>query len=140
MATPLFSKQMSIVLDGSTMGCATDFSLSVDKDFIEIACLSASGAKQQVPDLYGWSVSFSGLIMTTQTVDVGKASFYDLMDNILGTDVSIGVNIIPDVSLNHYYGGAGYLSSMSMDGGVGSAMTFSGEILGDGTLYPSTTA
>jgi len=140
MATPLFSKQMSIEVDGSIIGCATDFSLSVDKDMIEIACLSASGAKQQVPDLYGWNISFSGLVMQQATVDSGKSSFYDLMDNLLEGDASIAVYVVPDVSSNDYYGGVGYLSSISMDGGVGSAMTFSGEIAGDGSLDKKTTA
>ena len=141
MATPLFSKQMLIQFDGSTLGCATDFSLSVDKDFIEIACLNATGgAKQNVPDLYGWSISFSGLVMQQTTVDSGKKSFYELMDNILGVDTSVGVFLVPDVAANDYYGGTGYISSISMDGGVGSAMTFSGEVVGDGALESNTTA
>lgn len=142
MATPLFSKQILIQFDGSTLGCATDFSLSVDKDFIEIACLGqgATASKQQVPDLYGWSVSFSGLVMQESTVDANTKSFYELMDNLLSSDASIGVYIVPDVSSNSYYGGAGYLSSLSMDGGVGSAITYSGEILGDGDLDSLTTA
>jgi len=38
MSTPLYPKQMSVVIDGSTLLCATDFSLSVNKDMIEIAC------------------------------------------------------------------------------------------------------
>jgi len=140
MATPLFSKQMLIQFDGSTLGCATDFSLSVNKDFIEIACLNATGgAKQQVPDLYGWSVSFSGLVMTESTEDAGKKSFYELMENLLGVDASITVYIVPDVSANSFYGGIGYLSSLTMDGGVGSAVTYSGEILGSGALDASTT-
>lgn len=138
MATPLFSKQMSLEVDGSIIGCATDFSLSVDKDMIEIACLSATGAKQQVPDLYGWNVSFSGLVMQQGTVGTDK-SFYDLMDNLLAGDSSIAIYIVPDVNNNDYYGGVGYLTSLSMDGGVGSAVTYSGEIAGDGELLKKTT-
>lgn len=141
MSTPLFSKQMLIQFDSSTLGCATDFSLSVDKDFIEIACLNATGgAKQQVPDLYGWNISFSGLVMQESTVDSGDKSFYELMDNLLESDASIGVYLVPDVSANSYYGGVGYLSSLSMDGGVGSAMTYSGEIVGTGALESASTA
>jgi len=141
MATPLFSKQMLVQFDASTQGCATDFSLSVSKDVIEIACLNATGgAKQSVPDLYGWSVSFSGLVMTTLTIDAGKNSFYDLMNNMLvDTDASIGIYLVPDVSGNVYYGGVGYITSMTMDGGVGSAMTFSGEVTGTGALSIKTT-
>ena len=140
MATPLFSKSMSIVIDGSTLGCATDFSLSVTKDMIEIACLTASGAKQQVPDLYGWSVSFSGLRMQSSTVDAGAMSYDDLVNTLVTSDASVGIYILPDVSSNHYMAGAGYLTSISLEGGVGSPVTFSGEIVGDGVLARLTTA
>jgi len=139
MATPLFSKSMSVVIDGSTLGCATDFSLSVTKDMIEIACLTASGAKQQVPDLYGWSVSFSGLRMQSATVDAGALSYDELVNNLVTSDASVAIYILPDVSSNHYMSGAGYLTSISMEGGVGSPVTFSGEIAGDGVLSQSTT-
>lgn len=140
MATPLFSKSMSIVIDGSTLGCATDFSLSITKDMIEIACLSATGAKQQIPDLYGWSVSFSGLRMQSDTVDAGAMSYDELANTLITSDASIAIYILPDVSANNYMAGAGYLSSISMEGGVGSPVTFSGEIAGDGALTQMTTA
>jgi len=134
MATPLFSKSMSIVIDGSTLGCATDFSLSVTKDMIEIACLTATGAKQSVPDLYGWTVSFSGLRMQSATLDAGAQSYDELVNQLITSDASILIYILPDVSSNHYMSGGGYLSSISMEGGVGSAVTFSGEIVGSGVL------
>jgi hypothetical protein len=135
-ATNLFSKQMSIVLDGSTMGCATDFSLAVNKDIIEIACLGSSGAKMAVPDMYGWSVSFSGMVMQTKTKT--QYGYEELMAKIQ-TDASIGVYILPDVSANTYYSGAGYLTTVSMEGGVGAPVTFSGEITGSGALTTLTT-
>jgi len=134
MATPLFSKSMSIVIDGSTLGCATDFSLSVTKDMIEIACLTATGAKQSVPDLYGWTVSFSGLRMQSAILDAGAQSYDELVNQLITSDASILIYILPDVSSNHYMSGGGYLSSISMEGGVGSAVTFSGEIVGSGVL------
>ena len=138
MATPLFSKSMSIVIDGSTLGCATDFSLSISKDMIEIACLTATGAKQAVPDLYGWTVSFSGLRMQTLTTDAGAMNYDTLANTLITSDASVGIYILPDVSGNLYLTGSGYLSSITMDGGVGSAVTFSGEITGDGALTQAT--
>jgi hypothetical protein len=72
MATPLFSKLMKIVIDSSTVACATDFSLSVSKDMIETACLDSTGAKTNVPDMYGWSVSGSGLVFRTVGATAGS--------------------------------------------------------------------
>jgi len=131
---------MSIVIDGSTLICGTDFSLAITKDMIEIACLTATGAKQQVPDLYGWTVSFSGLRMQSASVDSGYLSYDFLANKLITSDASVSIYIYPDVSSNHYLSGAGYLSSLSMDGGVGSPVTFSGEIAGDGPLTQQTTS
>jgi len=140
MSTPLFSKQCSIVFDTSTLGCAQDFSLAVNKDMIEIACLGSTGAKQNVPDMYGWTLSFSGMVITTTTK--GTNYGYDnLMDNLISsTDASLSVYILPDVSTQVYYSGYGYLSSITMDGGVGSAVTYSGEVAGSSPLVKKTTA
>jgi hypothetical protein len=140
MATPLFSKSMSIVIDGSTLGCGTDFSLAITKDMIEIACLTATGAKQSIPDLYGWTVSFSGIRMQSASVDSGKMSYDELADMIIASDASVAVYLLPDVSANKYLTGAGYISSLTMDGGVGSPVTFSGEIAGTGPLTSTTTS
>lgn len=140
MSTPLFSKQMSVVIDGSTLGCATDFSLKVDKDLIEIACLSSTGAKQSIPDLYGWSTTFSGLMMRSVGLDSGVTSYKVLLDKLIGSDASVSIYILPNVSTNSYYTGWGYIKSMTMDGGVGKAVTFAGEITGSSALTAATTA
>ncbi len=138
MGVPLFSKSMSVVIDGSTLGCASDFSLQITKDMIEVACLDSTGAKQQVPDLYGWNVTFSGMVLRTSTV--GTDINYDALANkIISSDASVGVYILPDVSANKYLIGGGYLSSLSMDGGVGAPVTFSGEIVGSGPLTQTQT-
>ena len=140
MSTPLFSKQMSIVIDGSTLLCATDFSLAVNKDTIEIACLGASGAKQSVPDLYGWTMSFSGMVMKTSTKTAGTIGIEELMYKLISSDLDVSTYILPDVSTNSYWVGNAYLTSVSLDGGVGAAVTYSGEMTGNGPLVRATTA
>lgn len=138
MSSPLFSKFMSVVIDSSTVACATNFSLSMTKDMIEVACLDSEGAKQNVPDMYSWSVSGSGMVL--RTIDTGKYSMFDVADSILNTDASVLVEIVPDVSAMQYYSGAGYFSSLSMEGGIGAAATYSFEITGSGPLSIETTA
>ncbi len=137
MATPLFSKLMSVVIDASTVSCATDFSLSISKDMIEIACLDSSGAKESVPDLYSWSASGSGMVFRT----VGQSGYglFEMADKLLTTDSSVAVSIVPDVSANKYFSGVGYFTSLSMEGGVGAAVTYSFEITGSGPLSVLTT-
>ena len=137
MATPLFSKLMKVQIDASTVSCATDFSLSVSKDMIEIACLDSTGAKENVPDLYSWSVSGSGMVFRT----VGQSGYgvFEMASSLLTTDASVAVAIVPDVSLNKYFKGVGYFTSLGMDGGVGAPVSYTFEITGTGPLVVSTT-
>jgi hypothetical protein len=58
---------------------------------------------------------------------------------LLNTDASVIVKLLPDVSSNQYFSGAGYFSSLSYEGGVGAAVTWSFEITGDGALSIVTT-
>lgn len=140
MATPLFSKLMNIKVDASTVACATDFSLSMSKDMIEIACLSSTGAKETVPDMYGWSVSGSGLVFRTVGQTAGSYGMFDMASSLLNSDASVLISLVPDVSLNKYYEGVGYFSSLGMEGGVGAAVTYSFEVTGSGALSVKTTA
>lgn len=140
MATPLFSKLMTIVIDGSTVGCATDFALSVNKDTIEVACLGSTGAKTVVPDMYGWSVTGSGLVIRTATETSGSYDVFDIATKLLASDASVAISLLPDVSANQYFSGGGYFTSLSYEGGVGAAVTYSFEITGDGVLSVLTTA
>jgi predicted secreted protein len=139
MATPLFSKLMSVVIDASTVACATDFSLSINKDLIEIACLDSAGGKESIPDLYSWSVSGSGMVFRTVGATAGSYSVFDMATKLLTSDASVAVKLLPDVSTNQYFSGAGYFSSLSYEGGVGAPVSFSFEITGTGTLSIATT-
>lgn len=137
-STPLFSKFINIVIDGSTIACAQDFSLSINKDMIEVACLSSEGAKRNIPDMYGWSVTGSGLVF--RTADESGYGAFDIANNIMTTDASVLVQLVPDVSANQYFSGVGYFSSLTYSGGVGAAVTYDFEITGDDELSVSTTA
>ena len=135
MSTPLFSKLMSIVIDASRIGYATDFSLSLNKDTIEVAILSSTGSKENLPDMYGWSVSGSGLALRTLGVTAGDYGMFNIGSNLIGTtDASVLVRILPNLATNKYFEGVGYFSSLSMEGGVGAAVTYSFEVAGTGDL------
>ena len=139
MATPLFSRSIDLMIDGSVVGCATDFSWSWSRDMIEIACMnSETRSKQNIPDLYGHTVSGSGLVFRDS--DISGYGFYDMVTGAINSDVSVGWSIVPDVSTQQYLSGAGYISSLSQEGGVGAAVTYSFEIACDGDLVVGTTA
>jgi len=143
MATPLFSKSIDITIDGSVIACATDYSLSITKDFIEVACMtSTNNSKQQIPDLYSYTISGSGLIFRDSDVSSSQIGFSSMVNNMVGgnADASIGWAITPDVASQTFYSGVGYFTSLSQDGGVGAAVTYSYEIVGEGDLVVDVTA
>ena len=134
MATPLFSKSIDFTIDGSVIGCATDYSISYSKDMIEIACMNSTNrSKQQIPDLYSYSISGSGLVFRTADVGTGYG-FESMVYSLTQTDASVAWAITPDVSGNQYQHGVGYFSSLEQSGGVGAAVTYSFEIVGDGDV------
>jgi hypothetical protein len=140
MSNPLFSKKFSIVIDGSTLLCPTDFNFSASKDMDEIACLGASGAKRVIPGMYGATFGFSGIVSTTASIDSGKASLETLMAKFK-TDASCSVYFLPDVSANTYYSAPAFLNSINWGGGVGSlAVTYDAEATMDGDWTVNTTA
>ena len=136
MLNPIFSKQFRILIDGSTLMMATDFSLDFTKDMIEVAYLNDEAYKSNLPDLKSWSVNFSGLQGLSKDTSNGLIDYENIMYKIMNSDASVSIAIKPtsDVSTNKYFSGAGYLSSINQSGGVGSAVTYSGTIVGIGAL------
>ena len=89
--------------------------------------------------MVGWSVSGSGMVFRTAGATAGSYSLFDMAENLLTSDASVAVAIVPDVSANKYFSGVGYFSSLGMKGGVGSPVSYSFEITGSGPLSVSTT-
>jgi hypothetical protein len=137
MGSPTLSKLMSIKIDGSVVGASTDFSLTTSKDMLEALTLDSGGWGQQIPDMKKWSVSGSGLVL--RSPDAGKTGIFEIATKLLNTDASVMVAIVPDVSIMKYFSGVGYFSSLNMEVGVGSPVSFSYEIAGDGPLSILTT-
>lgn len=130
MPNPLFSKKMSIQLDGSTIVMASDYDLAIDKDMIDIVYLNSTGWKTSVPDMTGWRVTFSGFVTNTSTREANKLDFDHIVTKMINTDSSVLITLLPDVSSQIYYKGVGYVKSLSTKGGAGSAVTFNGEVQG----------
>ena len=106
MSTPIFSKLMDFTLDGSLIACAQDFSLSVSKDMIEIACMNSTDrAKQNIPDMYGYTVSGSGLVFRTSDQLGSEMGVASMMNVLTNSDASVAWTITPDVSVNDYFTG-----------------------------------
>jgi hypothetical protein len=123
---------ISVWVDGSTLGCAQSASLTVTKETSPISCLGSAGATSVIQGDYSWSVSFNGMAQTFAT-HVGTG-YEDLMDKIItvnATDVSCYIKVSDS---SYYYTGKGVLTNVALEVGVGQPASYSGEITGNGVL------
>jgi len=138
MANQILSKEMTLTIDGSILGCTTDFSQSISRNVIEIGHINTT-AIENVADTYSWNVSFSALRMETEKT--GTDMSYDaLARKILSASPDVSVYILPDASGNNYQIGNGILTSLEYSGAMNSLVSFSGEITGNGVLSEATAA
>ena len=135
----LFSKQLFVKIDSSTLACTQSFSLNLSKEFSEISCMNST-TKTRIPGIRDWSFSFEALGFETTGKPEGTYGLEEAMANILSTtDPSVSVYYLPDVSLNAYWEGPGYLQNVTITGGIGEPVSYSGEIIAIGDLVRKTT-
>lgn len=127
----LKGRDFDLKIDASIVASATDFSITPNRDMIEIATLGSSNGKEFIPDMYGYTVSVNGLVFRGEGDT--QRNYFDMLDKMLNTDVSVAWIALPDVS-SYSLSGWGYLSSAPMQVGVGSAVTYSVEIQGCGVI------
>jgi len=60
--TPKLSTELLIQFYGTTIAKATDFSVSVNKEVIDVSTLDSAGWKEKLVDNKDWNISFSGLV------------------------------------------------------------------------------
>lgn len=89
--TPKLSKEFSLIFDGTAIAKATDFSLTINKENIDITTLDSAGWKEKLVDLKEWAVSFSGLVVRGSKVGLINwlvGSTYGDTDLVIYTDVA----------------------------------------------------
>lgn len=137
MPNYLLGKEMTILYNGFTVAVGTSYGLNVNKSMVDVTSLASAGWKDQYPDFKDWSVDFDGLVSKT----VGDASIgFDYLVASIKTDASVLIALKPNIALNKYEEGVGYLTKISLKGGKDGAITFSGTVSGTGALVTKTTA
>lgn len=133
----LIGNEFVVIYDGSTVGYATDYSLSVNKKRIDVTTLASGRWGDSMVGSMDWSFDFSGLVSRTSG-DSSRGYDY-IMNNFLTVDASVVVAAKPNVAGNKYLTGSGFLSSVKMSGGVGDKpVTFNGTVDGAGPLTQAT--
>jgi len=135
MATSVvLTKELILKIGTDTVARCTDYSLSINKETIDITSLDSAGWKEKLVDLKEYAISFSAMV-TRGVVSGSETDFDELLTSFIGTDTALGWTLIDGetgfvVSLN----GNAFLVSLEPGGSVGDKVTYSGSLEGTGAL------
>lgn len=142
MAGPWTGKDGALYLDGSEVGYVDSFSVSVDKEEIEITKLNAT-AKEYLSGLTGSTISASGHITDESDLYTLINQYMQIDNDSAGASVSAVASATLGFSLYIYKAGSGESSyfiacsavstglEMSTDPGDTGKWSYNGRITGD---------
>lgn len=120
-------------LDSSIVGSANSFTVTANRDMIEVGPTFNQGrSKQFIADMYGYTCSADGFVLKGEAST--QRGYFDLLNTMVNTDLSVNWTGLPDVSTTKYLTGWGYLSSAPYKVSVGALTTYSLEIQGSGDI------
>ena len=147
------AKEFVIKYRGSVIARCRDFSLSINKNTVDITSFDTASWEEYVGDLKTWSISFSSMLTRTSTATTWSntganaaptGTFDGLYMFMVGTseEGDYGATVALgdfDNKATAVFEGIGILTSLSADGAVGDVISYSGEIQGAGALTRKTT-
>ena len=143
------AKEFVIKVNGMIIARATDFSLSLDRQVVDVTSFDSAGWVEKISDNKDWNLSFSGLVTRTYGngdggTGIGTGTFNNLFDLWVSASgdypVSVGVgdSSTATSASGNWFGGKGLLVSLNPQGSVGDKMTYSGTVEGAGALTRGT--
>lgn len=138
MATSVvLTKELVLKIGTDTIARCTDYSLSINKETIDITSLDDDGWKKKLADLKEYSISFSSMV-TRGTLGASETDFNEILTSFIGSDSALAWTLIDGetgavISLS----GNAILNNLEVSGTVGDKVTWSGSMEGDGAISQS---
>jgi len=138
MATSVvLTKELVLKIGTDTIARCTDYSLSINKETIDITSLDDDGWKKKLADLKEYSISFSSMV-TRGTLGTSETDFNEILTSFVGSDSALAWTLIDGgtgavISLS----GNAILNNLEVSGTVGDKVTWSGSMEGDGAISQS---
>lgn len=127
-------KNMLLYLDSGggavAVGCATDASLEVNAEEIEVSCMAASAWKETVPGMKSWSVSFNSIYLK----GTGVVLSADQLSQMLFDATLLTVKLSTEISGEKYYEGTVFVTKNSISVSAKDKATYSVSLTGTGAL------
>jgi hypothetical protein len=127
---------LDLKIDSSIVASATDWSISPNREMIEITTLESGRGKIYMPDRSDYTLSLNGLVFRNEGND--QMGYIKMLNKMLNTDTSIAWSGTLDSSTTQIVSGWGYLSSAPIQVAQGSAVTYSAEAQGCGIITINT--
>lgn len=137
MADQVLSNELVILYNDLTVLCTTDFTLTIDKETIDIRCMNSGGWASTLAGSKSWSIDFSN-IRTRNTPDVGEIDSDGIIAHMIANDDPVNVGVGSTVTGDVTYTGTGIITTASQTGTVDDRVNASYTITGVGALTPGT--
>lgn len=122
-------------IDSSLVATATDWSVTPNREMIEITTISSGRTKVYIPDRTDYSMSINGLVFRSE--GAGQLGYMKMLNKMMTSDTSINWSgTLLDTSA--FLSGWGYITSAPIQVAQGSAVTYSIEIQGCGNITVNT--
>lgn len=137
------AKEFVVKVSGMVIARCTDFSMSVNKEVVDITSFDSDGWDEFLGDSKNWTISFSSLVTRDfgtachDNTGLGSGTYANLFDHLAsaGSDYGATVGIgDSDGPSGGYWEGCGILQGLDFDGAVKGAITYSGNVQGTGKL------
>ena len=122
-------QELYVAVGDNVVGCSQGCSLSIKGEYKVVASIDDVRAKEQVFDIYSWSVSTDGLAaLNAALADIPQALMAGALVNVVvGADIR---------GVGGLWQGLAYVQDYELAGGVGQMATYRATFLGQGPLRP----
>jgi predicted secreted protein len=139
MANEVLANELVILYDDKTVLCTTDFTLTIDKEVIDVRCMNSGGWAAGLAGSKSWSIDFSN-IRTRTTPAADEIDYDGLLASMIANDDPVNVGIGSSITGDTTYTGQGMLTSSSQTGSVDDRVNASYTVTGYGALTIGTQA
>lgn len=146
------AKEFVVIVKGMVIARCRDFSLSIDKEMVDITTMDSRQFKEYVGDRIDWNISFSSLVTRdyghgSSPTGVGSGVYNNLFDYLVSEDndypctIGLGDSYTgTGPATGNFFIGGGILQGLQMDGSDGDVISYSGNVQGSGELKRGTRA
>jgi TP901-1 family phage major tail protein len=133
------SKELFISVGGKLIAGCKDFSLSVNKEVIDVTTLDDAGWRDILPGQKTWSVSLGGIVTRGES-SAEKAEYDELLQQMANSDEPVTIVFNSNVVGDTFKTGQAIITSLEESASLNAEVTYSGSAEGKKALTFDTVA